>query len=222
VLIAAGFVENEGVLTMTPSAQAYPVLTGAERALSARLDAIEAAARPAQPAGMPDLSALMGGGGLPGMGGAGMGNVMQELQRNPVLMQQMQRLMSDPQAMQRAMETIQRNPQLAQMMAQRMQGGGGMPDPQTMARMMQDPAVQAQMRQLQASLGGGMGMPPPMGGMGGGAGPDPGALAAALAGLNNGTASAPAPQANNVNENGDAMSEEEAIQEAIRRSMREQ
>merc|ERR1719281_1116643 len=150
VLIAAGFVENEGVLTMTPSAQAYPVLTGAERVLSARLDAIEAAARPAQPAGMPDLSALMGG-GLPGMGGAGMGNVMQELQRNPALMQQVQRLMSDPQAMQRAMETIQRNPQLAQMMAQRMQGGGGMPDPQTMARMMQDPAVQAQMRQLQAS-----------------------------------------------------------------------
>ena len=165
---------------------------------------------------MPDLSALVGGGGLPGMGGAGMGNVMQELQRNPALMQQVQRLMSDPQAMQRAMETIQRNPQLAQMMAQRMQGGGGMPDPQTMARMMQDPAVQAQMRQLQASLGGGM-MPPT-----GGAGPDPGALAAALAGLNNGTASAPAPQANNVNENGDAMSEEEAIQEAIRRSMREQ
>ena len=124
------------------------------------------------------------------------------------------------------METIQRNPQLAQMMAQRMQGGGGMPDPQTMARMMQDPAVQAQMRQLQASLGGGLGgglgMPPPMGG-GGGAGPDPGALAAALAGLNNGTGgAAPAPQANNVNENGDAMSEEEAIQEAIRRSMREQ
>ena len=37
------------------------------------------------------------------------------------------------------------------MMAQRMQGGGGMPDPQTMARMMQDPAVQAQMRQLQAA-----------------------------------------------------------------------
>ena len=106
--------------------------------------------------------------------------------------------------------------------AWRMQGGGGMPDPATRARMMQDPAVQAQMRQLQASLGGGMGMPPPMGGMGGGAGPDPGALAAALAGLNNGTASAPAPQANNVNENGDAMSEEEAIQEAIRRSMREQ
>ena len=224
VLIAAGFVENEGVLTMTPSAQAYPVLTGAERALSARLDAIEAAARgpPAAP-GMPDLSALMGGGGMPGMmGGAGMGNVMQELQRNPILMQQVQRLMSDPAAMQRAMETIQRNPQLAQMMAQRMQGGGGMPDPQTMARMMQDPAVQAQMRQLQASLGGGMGMPPPMGG--GGAGPDPGALAAALAGLNNGSgggAAAP-PQANNVNENGDAMSEEEAIQEAIRRSMREQ
>ena len=129
VLIAAGFVENDGVLTMTPSAQAYPVLTGAERALSARLDAIEAAARgpPAAP-GMPDLSALMGGGGMPGlgMGGAGMGNVMQELQRNPVLMQQVQRLMSDPAAMQRAMETIQRNPQLAQMMAQRMQGGGGM------------------------------------------------------------------------------------------------
>ena len=174
MLIAAGFVENEGVLTMTPSAQAYPVLTGAERALSARLDAIEAAARPAQAAGMPDLSALMGGGGMPGlgMGGAGMGNVMQELQRNPILMQQVQRLMSDPAAMQRAMETIQRNPQLAQMMAQRMQGGGGMPDPQTMARMMQDPAVQAQMRQLQASLGGGMGMPPPMGG-GGGAGPTP-------------------------------------------------
>ena len=226
VLVAAGFVENDGVLIMTPSAQAYPVLTGAERALSARLDAIEAAARgpPAAP-GMPDLSALMGGGGMPGlgMGGAGMGNVMQELQRNPVLMQQVQRLMSDPAAMQRAMETIQRNPQLAQMMAQRMQGGGGMPDPQTMARMMQDPAVQAQMRQLQASLGGGMGMPPPMGGMGGGAGPDPGALAAALAGLNNGTGgAAPAPQANNVNENGDAMSEEEAIQEAIRRSMREQ
>ena len=223
VLIAAGFVENEGVLTMTPSAQAYPVLTGAERALSARLDAIEAAARgpPAAP-GMPDLSALMGGGGMPGlgMGGAGMGNVMQELQRNPVLMQQVQRLMSDPAAMQRAMETIQRNPQLAQMMAQRMQGGGGMPDPQTMARMMQDPAVQAQMRQLQASLGGGL---PPMGG-GGGAGPDPGALAAALAGLNNpgSGGAAPAPQANNVNENGDAMSEEEAIQEAIRRSMREQ
>mmetsp|Transcript_3726 Transcript_3726/g.9175 ORF Transcript_3726/g.9175 Transcript_3726/m.9175 type:complete len:557 (+) Transcript_3726:193-1863(+) len=218
VLIAAGFVESEGVLTMTPSAQAYPVLTAAERALSARLDAIEAAARPAQPAGMPDLSALMGG-GLPGMGGAGMGNVMQELQRNPILMQQVQRLMSDPQAMQRAMETIQRNPQLAQMMAQRMQGGGGMPDPQTMARMMQDPAVQAQMRQLQASLGGGL---PPMGG-GGGAGPDPGALAAALAGLNNGTGGGAAPpQANNVNENGDAMSEEEAIQEAIRRSMREQ
>merc|ERR1719484_393331 len=169
---------------MTPSAQAYPVLTSAERALSARLDAIEAAARgpPAAP-GMPDLSALMGGGGMPGlgMGGAGMGNVMQELQRNPVLMQQVQRLMSDPAAMQRAMETIQRNPQLAQMMAQRMQGGGGMPDPATMARMMQDPAVQAQMRQLQQSLGGGM--PPPMGG--GGAGPDPGALAAALAGLNN-------------------------------------
>ena len=50
------------------------------------------------------------------------------------------------------------------------------------------------------------------------------ALAAALAGLNNGGtggAAAP-PQANNVNENGDAMSEEEAIQEAIRRSMREQ
>ncbi len=226
VLVAAGFVENDGVLTMTPSAQAYPVLTSAERALSARLDAIEAAARgpPAAP-GMPDLSALMGGGGMPGlgMGGAGMGNVMQELQRNPVLMQQVQRLMSDPAAMQRAMETIQRNPQLAQMMAQRMQGGGGMPDPATMARMMQDPAVQAQMRQLQASLGGGMGMPPPMGGMGGGAGPDPGALAAALAGLNNGTGgAAPAPQANNVNENGDAMSEEEAIQEAIRRSMREQ
>ncbi len=225
VLIAAGFVENEGVLTMTPSAQAYPVLTAAERALSARLDAIEAAARPAQPAGMPDLSALMGGGGMPGlgMGGPGMGNVMQELQRNPALMQQVQRLMSDPAAMQRAMETIQRNPQLAQMMAQRMQGGGGMPDPQTMARMMQDPAVQAQMRQLQASLGGGM--PPPMGGMGGGgAGPDPGALAAALAGLNNpgSGGAAPAPQANNVNENGDAMSEEEAIQEAIRRSMREQ
>merc|ERR1719439_377313 len=172
--------------------------------------------------GMPDLSALMGG-GLPGMGGAGMGNVMQELQRNPMLMQQVQRLMSDPAAMQRAMETIQRNPQLAQMMAQRMQGGGGMPDPQTMARMMQDPAVQAQMRQLQASLGGGLGMPPPMGGGGGGAGPDPGALAAALAGLNNGTGGAAAPpQANNVNENGDAMSEEEAIQEAIRRSMREQ
>ena len=78
-------------------------------------------------------------------------------------------------------------------------------------------------RLLQASLGGGMGMPPPMGGMGGGAGPDAGALAAALAGLNNGTGgAAPAPQANNVNENGDAMSEEEAIQEAIRRSMREQ
>ena len=51
------------------------------------------------------------------MGGAGMGNVMQELQRNPILMQQVQRLMSDPAAMQRAMETIQRNPQLAQMMA---------------------------------------------------------------------------------------------------------
>ena len=48
------------------------------------------------------------------------------------------------------------------------------------------------------------------------------APAAALAGLNNGTGAAPAPQANNVNENGDAMSEEEAIQEAIRRSMREQ
>ena len=170
---------------------------------------------------MPDLSALMGGGGLPGMGGPGMGNVMQELQRNPALMQQVQRLMSDPAAMQRAMETIQRNPQLAQMMAQRMQGGGGMPDPATMTRMMQDPAVQAQMRQLQQSLGGGL--PPMGGGMGGGAGPDPGALAAALAGLNNGTGgAAPAPQANNVNENGDAMSEEEAIQEAIRRSMREQ
>merc|ERR1719484_257225 len=130
---------------MTPSAQAYPVLTSAERALSARLDAIEAAARgpPAAP-GMPDLSALMGGGGMPGlgMGGAGMGNVMQELQRNPILMQQVQRLMSDPAAMQRAMETIQRNPQLAQMMAQPMRGGGG-------------------------------------------AGPDPGALAVALAGLNN-------------------------------------
>merc|ERR1719261_1986839 len=171
---------------MTPSAQAYPILTGAERALSSRLDAIKAAARgPVPGAGMPDLSALMGGGGMPGMmGGAGMGNVMQELQRNPILMQQVQRLMSDPAAMQRAMETIQRNPQLAQMMAQRMQGGGGMPDPATMARMMQDPAVQAQMRQLQASLGGGM--PPPMGGMGGAAAP---------------------PQANNVNENGDAMSE---------------
>ena len=66
VLIAAGFVENEGVLTMTPSAKELPVLTGAERALSARLDAIEAAARgpPAAP-GMPDLSALMGGGGMP-------------------------------------------------------------------------------------------------------------------------------------------------------------
>ena len=48
------------------------------------------------------------------------------------------------------------------------------------------------------------------------------APAAALAGLNNGTGAASAPQANNVNENGDAMSEEEAIQEAIRRSMREQ
>ena len=58
---------------------------------------------------------------------------------------------------------------------------------------------------------------------GGGAGPDPGALAAALAGLNNGQSGGAAPpQANNVNENGDAMSEEEAIQEAIRRSMREQ
>ena len=74
-----------------------------------------------------------------------------------MLMQQVQRLMSDPAAMQRAMETIQRNPQLAQMMAQRMQGGGGMPDPQTMARMMQDPAVQAQMRQLQASRWRGLG-----------------------------------------------------------------
>ena len=125
VLIAAGFVENEGVLTMTLSAQAYPVLTGAERALSARLDAIEAAARgpvrrswhagPLGAHGRRRHARLM-------MGGAGMGNVMQELQRKSILMQQVQRLMSDPAAMQRAMETIQRNPQLAQMMAQRMQG----------------------------------------------------------------------------------------------------
>ena len=107
-------------------------------------------------------------------------------------------------------------------MMTRMQGGGGMPDPQTMARMMQDRPCRRRCGSS-GELGWWYGHAASMGG-GGGAGPDPGALAAALAGLNSqapGGGAAP-PQANNVNENGDAMSEEEAIQEAIRRSMREQ
>jgi len=211
VLLCAGFVAGEGVLTVTPSATAYPVLTRVERALSARLDALEASASPAQ---APDLGALMagmggagmGGGGMPdpammqqmmqGMGGpgspGGMSEMMAGLQQNPALIAQVQRMMADPAAMERAMATVRSNPQMAQMLAQRMGMGGGaggaggmggMPDPAMMQQMMRDPAM---MQMAQQMMGGGGAPPlgaPPLGGGG--------ALAAALAGLNPGGAAAP-------------------------------
>ena len=125
--------------------------------------------------------------------------------------------MSDPAAMQRAMEIEVREP------AAGADDGAAHAGRRRHARSTNDGAHDAgpggpgQMRQLQASLGAGMGLPPPMGAA---AAPGPTRRAAAAPrGLNNGSGGgAAAPQANNVNENGDAMSEEEG--QAIRRSMR--
>ena len=109
MLEAAGFSERDGALHITPSASAWVPLSEAERALSARLDALEAAAAPA-PAGsgglggLGGLGALGGLGGLGGLGAGGLGGLGGlGGAGGPAGLQQM---------MARAQEELSRNPEL--------------------------------------------------------------------------------------------------------------
>lgn len=89
--------------------------------------------------GMPDLSSMLGGGGL----GGGLGGLL----NNPQLMQAAQQMMSDPNSMAK-IQSMMQNPAVRQMAESFGSGNGGMPD---MSEMMNNPAI----REMAGNLFGG-------------------------------------------------------------------
>eukprot|EP00937_MAST-01D_sp_MAST-1D-sp2_P002411 g2411.t1 len=231
VLLAMGFEQAGGVISLTPTAEAWEVL----QAGHARLASASAAAAPGGGASGASGGAGGAGGapppppsplGLPGMGGM-----------QPALLQQAVQAMSDPRALEQilsnpmAQAAASQNPLMAQAldqmrtnpaMMQQMQSV--MQNPQMMEQMMQ--SAQTMFNQQQAGQG-----PGPIGGLGGlgGTAPamPPGAGAAAPPAAASAAAPAPAiapapaaAPAAAAPAPTPAQTEEDMIAEAIARSLR--
>eukprot|EP00193_Tetraselmis_chui_P000076 CAMPEP_0177755410 /NCGR_PEP_ID=MMETSP0491_2-20121128/2552_1 /TAXON_ID=63592 /ORGANISM="Tetraselmis chuii, Strain PLY429" /LENGTH=626 /DNA_ID=CAMNT_0019270907 /DNA_START=377 /DNA_END=2257 /DNA_ORIENTATION=- len=240
---AVGFaVINEGgeqVLVMQNMEAELPqvkrMLEEAMVAAEASRPAPAAAAPTPTPAAPPPFGGFGAGAGTGGMGGfgvmeglGGMNNpMMQQMMQNPAMMEMAQRAMQNPAMMQ---------------MAQQMMAGGQAPDMASIRQMMAEPGMAQMAQEMMGSMGGmgGGGMPPggmfggmppavdPSGAPPGGAAPWPAPAPPTAPPTNNApplTSAPPAPAAEQGNApaadtgEGAGLSEEEMIQEAIRRSM---
>mmetsp|Transcript_38756 Transcript_38756/g.51063 ORF Transcript_38756/g.51063 Transcript_38756/m.51063 type:complete len:428 (-) Transcript_38756:224-1507(-) len=213
IMIAMGFSDpGTGCWTLTPSEAAWNTITSAQSKIKARLDSLPAAAAAAPPPipapapTMPGLGSL--GGGMPGMGGlgGGMGGMpdMAQMLQNPEMLRQ---AMNNPMVRQ----MMQGNPQMQQQMDMLMQNPGMLAQAADMMR--NNPQMVDQAMRMAGQQGGGL----PGGGM-----PSTSPFPTPPLGT-----PAPAPSATQQAANGPQqqqepeMTEEQMIEEAIRRSLQE-
>ncbi|OEU12743.1 hypothetical protein FRACYDRAFT_243999 [Fragilariopsis cylindrus CCMP1102] len=244
-MLATGFtVDNdtsssEEVYKLQATAQKWTYLT--EKAQQIVIDASQQAKLQQQQAQQPSSSSLPvgvgvggvpagggnggAGGMMPGLPGGGPGGMNMNMNMNdPNMQNMMSQMMQNPEALATALQNpmiqqmMQNDPNISPMMRQQMEAMSNNPAMlQQMTQRMQDPTVQAQLRQAMAANGGG-------GGANGGGGPMGGGMGGMMPNSNNdaGAAAPPAqqqqqqlqPPRNDTNQ-----TEDDMIAEAIRRSL---
>jgi len=234
-LIAVGFSDESEAYVLSPSEEGWNKLVQSREILEATLKTIAPAPIPnvntnPPPLGvgiLPGFGTGLGGANLPGLGaGLGGGNMpdmaaVSQMMQNPLIQQQMTQMLSNPQAMQGMIQQMRAvNPSAAAQMEQMLPMLQNPMVQQHMQEMMANPqAMQQQMNAAQDMMRN-MGMGQGLGGFGG---------LSNLANNNNNNNGGQATGNNNnngnANNNGNnqnqQMTEEDMINEAIARSLRE-
>lgn len=232
LLLAVGFVEEEidgeEYYLIKPSAEAWPKLLEAQTTITNAVSSLNVAQMPSfVPPAFPPPSGT-------GPTGGSFDNMAMNMLQNP---QALQNMLSNPMVQQQMMNDprIANNPMMRQQLQQLSNDPAGL---QQLSQMMSNPATRQMLSQMADSQGMGSGFP-----MGGAPAPAPFSnppnsanqgqsgsnlqaqqLAQMMSGImnsaNNPTANASS-ASNNANENNSQMTEEEMINEAIARSLRE-